>query len=119
MLAQCSSCVGHRTQVEGSYGRAATPIEHRSREDEGLVQIPNDVNFFVVAVDGRWHGGWFRIRDGKLEVYSAGQMRSASVQDTSLDDTRDMLREMLLEMARQSSADDDGPLNAPADPAGC
>jgi hypothetical protein len=83
------------------------------------VRIPDDVNFFVVAVDGRWHGGWFRIRDGTLEVYSAGQMRSASVQDISLDDTREMLRDMLIEMARQTGADDDDPMEAPVDPARC
>jgi len=59
------------------------------------------MNFFVCEVSGQWHGGWFRIEAGKLEVSSETQRRTVSIDNPDL--LPDLLRKVLTEIVRGSA----------------
>jgi len=61
-------------------------------------------NFFVCEIDGEWHGGWFRIDRGRLEVSSETQCRTAVVDDPER--LPDLLRKVLTEIVHDSAPQD-------------
>src|SRR5688572_28613780 len=48
---------------------AGVSTEHRQSKLQGRLPDTDGLNFFSLEVDGEWRGGWFRIRNGILEVY--------------------------------------------------
>ena len=60
------------------------------------------MNFFVCEINGAWHGGWFRIESGKLEVSSETQRRTVSIDDPDL--LPDLLRKVLTDIVDESAS---------------
>lgn len=60
------------------------------------------MNFFVCEIDGAWHGGWFRIDGGKLEVSSETQRRTVFIDDPDL--LPDLLRKVLTDIVCKSAS---------------
>jgi hypothetical protein len=69
---------------------------------EASAQAPSSpvraLSFFSLKVDDEWRGGWYRVQDGHLELYAAGQVRTVVLSDS--DDPAPLLREWLTEMVR-------------------
>lgn len=65
------------------------------------------MNFFVCEINGAWHGGWFRIDGGKLQVSSETQRRTVYIDDPDLlpDLLRKVLTDIVCESASQPSAE--------------
>src|SRR5688500_9634249 len=67
-------------------GIAATPSSDARQHYKAHGLLSQDgLNYFSLEVDGQWHGGWFRIREGTLEVYSSGQIRTAKIDAGSME----------------------------------
>jgi hypothetical protein len=64
-------------------------------------------NFFAYEIDHRWHAGWFRIRDGKLEVSSNCRRKSVEYDATRPEMLTTVLRRLLTEIVEESRAEAD------------
>jgi hypothetical protein len=60
------------------------------------------MNFFVCEISGEWHGGWFRIYGGKLEVSSEARCRTVSIDNPEL--LPELLRKVLAEIVREAAS---------------
>ena len=76
--------------------------QNRGVQPEASAQVHSSpalaLSFFSLKVDGDWRGGWYRMQDGRLELYAAGQVRTAVLNDS--DDPAPLLRGWLREMVR-------------------
>lgn len=73
---------------------------NRGNDDvRGALYDRSGMNFFVCEIDGGWHGGWFRIADGKLEVSSETERRTIEIEDP--DTLTDTLRSVLADIVHQ------------------
>ncbi len=73
----------------------------------GTLYDRTGMNFFVCEISGEWHGGWFRIDGGKLEVSSETQRRTVSIDNPELlpDLLRKVLTQIVLESAQEPVAE--------------
>jgi hypothetical protein len=71
-------------------------------QSEASAQAPSSparaLSFFSLKVDGEWRGGWYRVQNGHVELYAAGQVRTAVLTDSP--DPAPLLREWLTDMVR-------------------
>jgi len=67
----------------------------------GALYDRTGMNFFACEIGGGWHGGWFRINGGKLEVSSETQTRTVAIDNPDV--LPDLLRKVLTDIVRESA----------------